>query len=225
MKLVVRIYSDALRDGMPAATKRLRRRVARIEEEFPIMSRIFRAFFLFGCIALSAPACFADLVAPPVPYVVSSSDGSHYFKMVPDKKDVWDKAKAKGMLYEVRSGKDKVVYRVSGWYSYQVFISNDGKYLIRMGDWPSGIPKAGDLAVAFYVDGQQKKIYNTMDLLKDPGKAPRSISHYRWLENVDASYMLSEMFSVVTVEKVEITFDIKTGEILFTEPVKGSNLK
>lgn len=189
------------------------------------MNITFRAILVLVCLAIFALPCFADLVAPPTAYVVSSSDGSHYFKMVPDKKDVRNQAKAKGTLYEVRSGKDKVIYTVSGWYSYQVFISNDGKYLIRMGDWGSSAPNAGDLAVAFYVDGRQKKSYSTLDLLKDPGKAPRSISHYRWLENTDASYLLSDMFSVVTVEKLEITFDIKTGEIMFTEPVKGPNLK
>ena len=139
--------------------------------------------------------------------------------------DVWNRAKAKGTLYEVRSGKDKVIYTVSGWYSYRVFISNDGKYLIRMGDWPSGTPKAEDLAIAFYVDGQQKKSYSTLDLLKEPSKVPRSISHYRWLESVNPSYMPEQMFSVVTVEKVTITFDITTGEIKFTEPVKGSASK
>lgn len=189
------------------------------------ISASFRAFIVLGYLIIFVLPCFADLVAPPAPYVVSSSDGSHYFKMVPDKKDVWNKAKAKGTLYEVRSGKDKVIYTVSGWYSYQVFISNNGKYLIRMGDWGSSAPNAGDLAVAFYVDGRQKKSYSTLDLLKDPNKAPRSVSHYRWLENTDASYLLSEMFSVVTVEKLEITFDIKTGEIMFTEPREGSSPK
>lgn len=113
------------------------------------MSKIFRAFFLFGFILVFALTCLADLVAPPAPYVVSSLTGSYYFKMVPNKKDVWNKAKAKGTVYEVRSGKDRVVYMVSGWYSYRVFISNDGKSLIRMGDWPSGTPKSSDLAVAF----------------------------------------------------------------------------
>ena len=196
-----------------------------VRQEFLSMIKILRAFSFLGCIAFFAPVCFADLVAPPRPYVVSSVDGSHYFKMIPDKKDVWNRAKAKGTLYEVRSGKDKVIYSVSGWYSYQVFISNDGKYLIRMGDWPSGTPKTEDLAVAFYADGRQKKSYSTLDLLKEPDKAPRSISHYRWLDKADESYMLSEMFSVVTIEKVEITFDITTGKIKFTEPTKAFESK
>ncbi len=189
------------------------------------MIKILKALLLLGTILFFASASFADLVAPPKPYVVSSADGSHYFKMVPDKKDVWNKSKAKGTMYEVHSGKDKVVYTVSGWYSYRVFISNDGKYLIRMGDWPSGIPKADDLAIAFYADGHQRKSYSTLDLLKDPSKAPRSISHYRWLEKVDDSYIRSEMFSIVTVEKFNITFNITSGEIMFTEPAKGSESK
>lgn len=197
--------------------------MAGVEGEFPSMINVLKTFFFLSFVGFFAPVCFADLVGPPVPYVVSSADGSHYFKMVPYEKDVWNKAKSKGTLYKVRSGKDKIIYTVSGWYSYRVFISNDGKYLIRMGDWPSGIPKADDLAVAFYVDGQQKKSWSTLDLLKEPSKVPKSISHYTWLEKVDDSYLLSEMFSVVTVEKIEITFDIKSGEIMFTEPVKTPN--
>lgn len=180
--------------------------------------------FLFHA-TLLAPECSADLVGPPVPYVINSADGSHYFKMVPYPRDVWNKAKATGTLYKVRSGKDKVIYRVSGWYSFQVFISNNGKYLIRMGDWPSGTPTADHLAVAFYVDGQQKKSWSTLDLLKNPDMVPRSISHYRWLEKADSSYILTEMFSVDTVEKVRITFDITNGEIKFTELVKDSESK
>lgn len=62
-------------------------------------------------------------------------------------------------------------------------------------------------------------------MLKDPDKVPQSVSHYRWLDNADASYLPSDMFSVVTVEKIMITFDIKTGEILFNEPMKGSVVK
>ncbi len=140
-------------------------------------------------------------------------------------KDVWNKAKSKGTLYKVRSGKDKALYTVSGWYSYQVFISNDGTHLIRMGDWPSGRPKKEDLALAFYVNGKEIKRHSTLDMLKEPSKAPRSISHYRWLESVDASYIPYEMFSVLTVEKIKITFDITTGEIEFTEPAKASESK
>lgn len=189
------------------------------------MGKLGKFLVLATLLAVLAQACFADLVAPPKPYVISSPDGSHYFKMVPYKKDVWNKTKATGALYEVRSGNDKVIYRVSGWYSYQVFISNDGKYLIRMGDWPSGMPNAADLAIAFYADGLQTKLYSTLDLLRDAAKVPRSISHYQWLEKVDSSYISSEMFSVVTVEKVEITFDIKTGKILFSEPTKVSETK
>lgn len=187
--------------------------------------KLIRAFLFLGFVGFIAPVAYADLVAPPIPYVVSSADGSHYFKMVPDKKDLWNKSKSKGILYEVRSGKDKVIYTVSGWYSYRVFISNDGKFLIRMGDWPSGSPKAEDLALAFYVNGEEKKRYSTLDLLREPEKAPRSISHYTWLDKVDASYLGTQMFSVLTIEKVEITFDITTGAIMFTEPAKASATK
>jgi hypothetical protein len=189
------------------------------------MTKPLKLFWCLGIVWSVASVVHADLAAPPTPYVVSSANGSFYFKMIPDKKDVWNKAKSKGILYEVRSGKDKVVYTVSGWYSYQVFISNNGKYLMRMGDWPSGSPKAQDLAIAFYVDGEEKKRYSTLDLLKEPNKAPRSISHYTWLDMVDASYITSQMFLVKTVEKAEITFDITSGEIKFTELSRPSASK
>jgi hypothetical protein len=126
------------------------------------MIALLQAAAVLGILTFLSSTGLADLVAPPMPYVVSSADGSHYFKMVPDKKDRWDTTKAKGTVYEVRAGKDKALYKVTGWYSYQVFLSNDGKYLIRMGNWPAGMPKAADLAIAFYVDGHERKRYSTL---------------------------------------------------------------
>jgi hypothetical protein len=189
------------------------------------MIALLKSAIVLTFLDLLASACFADLVAPPTPYIVASADGSHYFKMIPDKKDKWNMARAKGTVYEVRRGKDKVIFNFSGWYSYQVFLSNDGRHLIRMGNWPTGTPKAEDLAIAFYVDGQERKSYSTLDLLTDPNKAPRSISHYSWLQTVNPEYLPVQMISLVTVENLEITFDISSGAIKFKEPLMGPSSK
>lgn len=94
-----------------------------------------------------------------------------------------------------------------------------------MGNWPTGTPKADDLALAFYVDGREKKRYSTLDLLIDPAKVPQSVSHYTWLQSVNSSYLPLHMFSLVTVENYEITFDTGTGEIKFKEPFKKATSK
>jgi hypothetical protein len=60
-----------------------------------------------------------------------------------------------------------------------------------------------------------------LDVLEDPSRAPRSVSHYRWLKNLNGFYKETEMFSFVTVEDIEYTFDVTTGKLLFKEPAKG----
>ena len=166
---------------------------------------------------------FADLPAPAYPYVIASKDGTHYFKMLPDPKNLfaWD-TRGTGVAYEVtKNGRDKVLWRVSGWYAFSTFISNDGKYLVRMGNWSPREPSAEHLAVAFYENGRLIKRYSPLDVLKDPTHAPRSVSHYRWLKDLPAFYKETEMFSIVTVENIEYTFDVTTGKILFEEPAKS----
>lgn len=175
-------------------------------------------------IALCIDIVRADLVEPPYPYVAASSNGKYYFKMLPDPKEKFAITKGKGILYEVtKRGKDKELWRVSGWYSFSTYIYDDGKHLVRIGNWYGGGPSSGDVAIAFYENGKLLKSYSTLDILKNPSNAPKSVSHYSYLKEISGFYKGTEMFSIITVEDIEYTFDATTGEILFQEPAKATS--
>ena len=57
-----------------------------------------------------------------------------------------------GIAYRIRdNGSDVELWRTAGWYSTEVFLSNDGDYLAVIGPWNGGSePKKKDFAVAFY---------------------------------------------------------------------------
>jgi hypothetical protein len=167
----------------------------------------------------------ADLFQTPYPYVVASSDGKYYFKMLPTRKERFAlDTNGKGILYEVAEGKkDKELWRVSGWYSFSTYIYHDGKHLVRMGNGNGGEPSNNHLAIAFYENGKLLKSYSTLDILKTPSKVPKGISYYRYLKDTPGFYKGTEMFSILTVEDIEYTFDVTTGEILFEKPVSAKS--
>jgi len=183
------------------------------------MRKLVTTVFLLAIIA--APIR-GDEVEPAHPYVVASQDGSHYFKMVPGVKNLFDwDTQGTGIAYEItETGKQKELWRVTGWYAFSTFISNDGKYLVRIGNRSSGEPSDQQLAIAFYGNGKLIKRYSPLDVLKDPAQAPATVSHDRWLKEVTGFYKATELFSFVTVENIEYTFDVTTGKILFQLPEK-----
>lgn len=73
---------------------------------------------------------FADSERPPKPIFTSSHSGWHVFKMIPN---------GLGVCYRIeQDGEFVEIWRTEGWYSSNVFLSNNGKYLVRMGPWNDG---------------------------------------------------------------------------------------
>lgn len=135
-----------------------------------------------------------------------------------------------------KSGKFEDLYRTSGWYSFEIFVSHDGVYLVRMGPWNVGHkPQKDHLAVAFYKNGKLLKSYSTAQLVKDHEKVVASVSHYMW--QASASYLpdLTEQqrqalapclnydntFKVHTIDGWTYEFDVTTGDIKSTTKIKG----
>jgi hypothetical protein len=107
------------------------------------------------------------------------------------------------------------MWRTSGWYSYQTYISRDGKYLVRLGNWPRGEgPSEKHLGIAFYKKGKLLKSYSTRELIKNVSLVPRSASHYRFLKEVEGfDPPTSLQFVIKTVDNVRYVFDVQNGEI------------
>ena len=146
-----------------------------------------------------------DKEARPYTYVVSSENGKFLFKML---------AEGKGIAYEVTDdATNKEIWKVNGWHSFKTFITNNGKYLIRIEEWPRGNkPSKDDLAIAFYSEGKQIKYYSTRELIKNDSLVPISVSHYKIIKeqpHLDGYYVV-----LTTVDGITYKFDVTTGLIL-----------
>ena len=114
--------------------------------------------------------------------VTVSESGRCIFKLLPPQWDADGKVTRKpfGIAYELGdSGIFRELWRVEGWYAFRTFLSNDGRYLVRMGDWSFGSePSKEDMAVAFYDGGKLLAEFSTSDLVKDKTKVLATVSHY-----------------------------------------------
>ncbi len=168
----------------------------------------------------------ADSPAPPYAYVKSAPRGMTYFRMIPKSSE--DRSDGRGIAYRVTdSGVDEELWRTEGWYSFEVYLSPDGKFLVAMGPWSIGRePDKDDLAVSFYADGKLIRQYSTADLVKNKSKVVQTVSHYFWLardtrrfqdEVVDSESELQLLwdntFRLKTCDGILYLFDITTGAI------------
>ncbi len=178
-------------------------------------------------------------IEPPLAF--ASDFGSSIFTIVPRQFGEASKVKkAMGVAYLVQwDGSLKELYRTEGWYSFEVFISRNGKYLVRMGDMGSGnTPRKEDLAVAFYQNGKLIKEYSTADLVVDNSKVVPAVDggyvwRYKGPPQVDGN--ISELdllrfrlqldrdnnFKLYTIDGWTYTFDATTGKIKSREKTDG----
>ena len=155
----------------------------------------------------------------PYPYVITDIWGSFYFKMIPAKNGYYEREKGIGVAYAVKSGEsDKEIWRVDGWYSFETFLSHDGIYLVRLGNWPRGHkPDKNHVGVAFYKSGKLLKMYSTKDLIVNESKVQPSVSHYEYLNRVVKPGFVAGygyQFQLTTVDNVKYVFNIKTGKVV-----------
>ena len=159
----------------------------------------------------------ADQESWPEPHVITSINYKYYFKMYPDSIDSYDDNKGYGIAFKrTHQLEDSLLWKVSGWYAFSVFISNDGNYLVRLGNWPDKPRLKIDLAIAFYNRGELIKSYSTSDIIKDSTKIRYSVSHYSYYNRYEFDAWYNK-FKLVSVDDIIYTFDIKTGKIISQE--------
>jgi hypothetical protein len=192
----------------------------------------------------TAPFAVADQPAPEFRHVTTSQGADCFFKMIPEKwryennrpvkeKDAW------GVAYELgEDGEFVELWRAEGWYASEVFLSDDGRYLVRLGVWPETNEEFTDVAVAFYDRGKLLKSYDVRDLIKRPHLIEHSVSHYRWRPEKQTvpngitrdptewyfgnDYRQGEYFHLVMIDKTAYRFDLTTGNIIATETDFGA---
>ena len=188
--------------------------------------------FILPFLGVLIATSLADNPAPPRPLTTMSANRQCIFTMLPPKWKDTGGSKSKiavqpfGAAYQLReNGELAKLWAVKGWYDFEVFLSNDGRFLVRIGDWPEGDkPSKDHLAVAFYDSGKFLKSYSTADLVKDPSKVFPSISHYRWMWRSDETgtpelASESKTFSLTTTDGHEYEFDLETGSIKLEKKV------
>ena len=180
-----------------------------------------RSFFtplgLIILILFSPGATFADSPATPCSYSVPS-DAGLFVMLAPDPKSEClsqgdePKRTAKALREKygasgLYSGADPV-WTVD-WFSYKVYLSKNGKYLVRMGPWASS---GSDEAFSFFADGKLLKTYKVEDIVRDVAALPHSVSHFEWKKDT-VLYDAAGTFSASTLEGGDFIFDLATGEI------------
>ena len=179
---------------------------------------IMRYVFLLLGLLLSSHMAYAESEARPEPMITTSQHGGYYFTMLPARSRDQE---AFGVAYQLQDdGTSKELWRVHGWFAFTVYLSNQGKYLVRMGNWARGSAVSDDdLAVAFYKNGVELHSYSTADLVKNSRKVERTIGHYMWLAYKQKHPMLSYdgIFYLKTIDGIEYQFDVTTGLITSDE--------
>ena len=170
--------------------------------------KIVLIIFLVLGTSLLFSASIYDKESPPYTYMISSENGKFIFKMF---------AEGKGIMYEVTDTEhNKEIWKVEGWYAFKTFITNDGQYLIRIGNWPRGDkPSEDDLAIAFYEKDKLIKSYSTRELIKDDSLVPISVSHYEFMK--EQPYLDGFRIILITVDGIAYKFDVTNGLILSSD--------
>lgn len=180
--------------------------------------RIAAGLFLLASVQSSR----ADTpMLPSSPFITTSYDGQCFFKMIPGKRKLQENkcvitSEAFGVAYSIdENGNFNELWKTSGWYSPQVFLSDDGQYLVRMGPWYTQEPNKNDLAVAFYKNGKLLKEYFATDLVKNESKIKEATGRYYWLEDPYPELKINpsdNVFQLKTIDGIVHRFDVTTGE-------------
>ncbi len=187
---------------------------------------------VFGSIFIVSPPVRADSPAPPVPWMKTAGRGEYLFKMVPAKvhlkgDDFVIDRESYGAAYQIsEEGELQELWRTEGWYTFEGYLSEDGRYFVRIGPWASDQENHTDLAVAFYDKGKLLKEYAVRQLIKKPDLLEYSVSHYMWRPSVQTEptgfYDDTDTFILVMIDKTAYCFDAKTGDILNTTRDEGA---
>lgn len=193
----------------------------------------WRGSFAALLIGMWAGLAAADQERMPAPRVFAASDGAVAFAMLPPALDARTQRvvrEGRGVLYDLRAdGSWRARYRTQGWYASELFVSADGRTLVRLGPWQRGKAIAPDhLALAFHRDGKLLRQYRVAELVKDPTAVRATVSHYFWrLDEVSGEEggvdapRLSDVdgtFTLKTIDGIEYVFGLEDGAIRRTDP-------
>ena len=189
----------------------------------------WRLLFAFVGLAATSPA-LADSPAPPRSYKDVAPGGTYVFVMiapgtVEDDARSWNEETAARIREIRRAYKQTGMYRNDGsaapiwtvdWYAYGVHLTPDGVHLIRPGPWAwlrdGHSPDLDVEAVTFFANGRLLRTYQVGELIDDPSRLERSVSHYRWQQEGRVSG--ESEYTITTLDGNRFVFDVRTGEVV-----------
>ena len=177
-------------------------------------SKLWRLEFIILLLVMSLGLVKADSQAAPSPWVTTSADRRHLFKMMliePGQKIF------QGICYKIdHQGEFNEIWKTSPWYCGAGHLGPNGRYFVRWGHLASDSKELSDLAVAFYDKGELLKEYKVADLLQHPKSILRTVSHYSWgaFEMTTPDGILDSSFHLTMIDGTTYLFDLETGEIL-----------
>ena len=186
--------------------------------------------FALLVLVYAAVVAHADQKAEPRPLLFTPAEGGPVvFAMVPGAfpRVMGDSF---GIAYRLAAdGRMEELYRTSGWFSFRVYVSVDGRYLVRLEDTQDGHdPNSGHVALEFYESGRLLKRYTTLELVKDQSKLNHSKSHYSWVAFPIGPGLTAleprldyDRFVLTTVDGLTYDFDTFSGRIRSTTRQSG----
>jgi hypothetical protein len=107
------------------------------------------------------------------------------------------------------------LYEIPGPISERsAYISDDGKYIVVMNDWPPEQPNDSLVLILIYANGNLLKSYSLSDIYNCGYNISSSVSHFNWSWNDIKVDFISNTLSFKTNELVDFKINISNGKIL-----------
>ena len=175
----------------------------------------------------SSRARTSTLADPEGPIVIVSPSAQCFLTLLPGRPERGQRTKEPfGRAYKLQDdGQIRELWQVEGWYSFhECFLSDDGRYLVRVIDSPGGSKVSkDDLTIAFYDRGELLRQFSTADLVRGEKDGLGSVRYSRGPSEpeVESSWPAFDLsafgdntFRVTTVDRITYAFNVTTGEII-----------
>jgi hypothetical protein len=109
----------------------------------------------------------------------------------------------------------KPLYEIPGPISQQTaYISDDGRYVIVVNDWPPEQANDSLELILIYANGNLLESYSLSDIYACGYNISSSVSHFDWIWNDIKADFINNILSFKTFELVQFKINISNGELL-----------
>jgi hypothetical protein len=178
-----------------------------------------RPLHLVIAAALSLLAAGARADEPRRSDSFRSASGAFELKLGPDRK-AWS-------LLPKGNGKPRYTITAEHLESQTVFVSDDGRSVIALNDWPELGPDAtsepwgSSYFLQFFRDGALLKAFRERDLVRNACALSYSVSHATWLLRPSPKEFPASVLELTTQDLTTFRFDERSGAMLAREVPAG----